>query len=278
MTENRKILLINDIPGVGKVAISAMTPVLSSMGFGISTLPTALISNTLDFGKFEIMETTDYMRKTLEVWKELGFKFDGVCIGYIASKAQIEIIKGLLEYYDDMLNFSILDPIMGDNGKLYNGIGDEHVVSMTELIKHAEIIVPNLTEALVLAGRKPLTYEDLGHEDIGNLLKDLKAKGAKSIVITSCKLKDEGQYFVYGYDAKEGKVFRVPYKLIGGGCPGSGDIFSAILAGNILRGNSLEDSTRLAVDFMSEMFLYLDDNSLDYLGFPIEAYLSERKI
>lgn len=57
-----KLLLINDLAGYGKVALSAMIPILSHMQYEVCSLPTALVSNTLDYGKFEILETTDYMK------------------------------------------------------------------------------------------------------------------------------------------------------------------------------------------------------------------------
>ena len=76
MQQNKNILIINDMPGYGKVALAAMLPILSHMGHNIYNLPTALVSNTLDYGKFTILDTTDYMKKSIAVWKELGFSFD----------------------------------------------------------------------------------------------------------------------------------------------------------------------------------------------------------
>ena len=78
---NEKILLINDIPGYGKVALAAMMPILAHMKYDVYNLPTAVVSNTLDYGKFDILETTEYMKKALQVWDELGFSFDAVTTG-----------------------------------------------------------------------------------------------------------------------------------------------------------------------------------------------------
>ena len=75
-----QVLLINDLPGYGKVALSAMFPVLSHMGFNLYNLPTALVSNTLDYGKFEILDTTEYMKNSIKVWEQLGFGFDLFCL------------------------------------------------------------------------------------------------------------------------------------------------------------------------------------------------------
>ena len=53
-----QILLINDMAGYGKVALSVMIPVLSHLKFETFNLPTALVSNTLDYGQFDIQDST----------------------------------------------------------------------------------------------------------------------------------------------------------------------------------------------------------------------------
>lgn len=88
-----KLLLINDLAGYGKVALSAMIPILSHMQYEVCSLPTALVSNTLDYGKFEILETTSYMKNTLQVWDTLGFQFDAVSTGFIVSRPQTELVR-----------------------------------------------------------------------------------------------------------------------------------------------------------------------------------------
>ena len=81
----KQILLINDVVGYGKVGMCAMLPILSYLGIPTYSLPTALVSNTLDYGKFNIQDTTEYIKGTLSVWKELGFSFDAVCTGLMFS-------------------------------------------------------------------------------------------------------------------------------------------------------------------------------------------------
>ena len=82
MENSKNILIINDMPGYGKVALAAMLPILSNMGHSVYNLPTALVSNTLDYGKFHILDTTDYMVQAIQVWKELDFRFDCITTGF----------------------------------------------------------------------------------------------------------------------------------------------------------------------------------------------------
>ena len=89
---SKQILLINDMAGYGKVALSAMIPVLSHMRHHIYNLPTALVSNTLDYGQYDILETTDNMEHTMKIWDELGFSFDAVSTGFIVSERQAKLV------------------------------------------------------------------------------------------------------------------------------------------------------------------------------------------
>ena len=92
MIRKRKRLLINDMAGYGKVALSAMIPIMSNMKFQVYNLPTALVSNTLDYGKFDILETTGYMKNSMGVWDELGFAFDTIATGFLVSEEQTRLV------------------------------------------------------------------------------------------------------------------------------------------------------------------------------------------
>ena len=182
--KSKNILLINDLPGYGKVALSAMLPILSKMGYSLYNLPTALVSNTLDYGKFEILDTTSYMENTIKVWNELGFQFDCISTGFILSSKQVDIITSYIKSQNNPNLLVVVDPIMGDDGKLYNGITQETVAHMKELSSYADILIPNYTEAAFIADLftdKP----SLTKSEINALIDKLVSQGSKSVVITS---------------------------------------------------------------------------------------------
>ena len=147
---NKKICCVNDMPGVGKIALAAMIPILSAKGISVTCLPTALVSNTLDFGKFEILDTSDYMDKTIDVWKELGFTFDCISTGFMVNPQQVRLVEKLIHNQKKENLLVVVDPIMGDEGHLYNGMSEENVKIMRELSAHADILLPNFTEACYL--------------------------------------------------------------------------------------------------------------------------------
>ena len=112
----KHILLVNDIAGYGKVATAAMLPILSYLGHPVYNLPTALVSNTLDYGKFNILETTDYIKGVFPVWKELGFSFDAIATGFIASERQAKLVADYCREQAERGTTIFVDPIMGDEG------------------------------------------------------------------------------------------------------------------------------------------------------------------
>lgn len=126
----KQILLINDMAGYGKVATAAMLPILSYFGHPTYNLPTALVSNTLDYGKFNILDTTDYIQGVFPVWKALGFRFDAIATGFIVSERQASIVSRYCLEQAETGTTIFVDPIMGDEGKLYNGVTPAAIKSM----------------------------------------------------------------------------------------------------------------------------------------------------
>ena len=275
----KNILLINDLPGYGKVALAAMVPILSRMGHYPFQIPTAVVSNTLEYGKFRIQEMTDYMRDTFLVWKELGFQIDCVCTGFIVSEEQAEIIEGYLKEQKNA-PLVVVDPIMADGGKLYNGIGQNRVLAMKKLAAYADVMVPNITEASFLTGIRP--GQEYGTQaELRELADGLRAISGKSVVITSALetkaeeengAQGENTYLVYGYDHIRQEYFRVPYDYLPVRVAGSGDIFSAMVIGELLAGNPLAKAVQKAVKALSGLILENQGHLKEYKGILVERY------
>ena len=122
-SQNNKILLVYDLAGYGKVALSVMIPIFSHLKFETFNLPTALVSNTFDYGKFDILDTTAYMRNTIGIWDQLGFSFDAICTGFIASKEQSQLVTDYCRRHKERNGAKVfVDPVMADNGYLSNGV------------------------------------------------------------------------------------------------------------------------------------------------------------
>ena len=200
----KQILLINDIAGYGKVATAAMLPILSYFGYPVYNLPTALVSNTLDYGKFRILETTDYIEDVFPIWKELGFHYDSIATGFIASERQAKLISAYCREQAANGTMIFVDPIMGDNGKLYNGVTSSTINSMREMLSVADLCFPNYTEACYLTDSE-YKVDGVTREEGIELLKKLRTIGTKSALITSISI--DGQSSVIGYSNSSGDYF-----------------------------------------------------------------------
>lgn len=272
MSNSKRILIINDMPGYSKVATAAMLPILSHMGHSVYNLPTALVSNTLDYGKFALLDTTDYMLQAIAVWKQLGFQFDCITTGFLASARQVGIIRDFIATQKKEGLLIMTDPIMADNGKLYNGVTEETVENMRKLIGVADVIVPNLTEAQFLTGLYK-GEQALTREQARQVVDALRAFGPRSVIITSGKDTQSGEHTVWGYDHVSGEYFSVPYQLVNVHFPGTGDMFSAVLVGSLLQGMPLQQAVKRAVDVLGKLIALEKDEPDKNKGIRIEKFL-----
>lgn len=269
---SKRIVLINDFPGYGKVALAAMTPLLARMGHYIYQLPTAVISNTLDYGKFQIQDMTDYMRGTIRVWDELGFDPDCICTGFVTSEEQVELIGEYIRSRDKQNpRLVMVDPIMADGGRLYNGIGPERVQAMKMLAGYSDVMVPNITEASFLTGIQP-GKEEGTRAEIRELIDGLKDLSGKSVVITSALVAGTEEHLVCGYDHQIQEYFEVPYQYLPVRVPGSGDIFSAVMIGELLAGNTLKASVEKAIRVLYRLIVENEGHLQEHKGILIERY------
>lgn len=309
-SQNNKILLVYDLAGYGKVALSVMIPIFSHLKFETFNLPTALVSNTFDYGKFDILDTTAYMRNTIGIWDQLGFSFDAICTGFIASKEQSQLVTDYCRRHKERNGAKVfVDPVMADNGYLYNGVTFETVLYLRELCSTADVVLPNITEACFLTGVKvngeerallgasattttsatpatsaatttsaTLTRHRLSFsaEEIDSIVAGLKDLGAKNVVITSANLEGRSCTII----GKEGQEGWIPfyYKEIPAQFAGTGDTFTSLVASSVMRGNPLEEAVPKAMKVMEYLISTNFQNEDKYKGIPIEQYLDSIKI
>ncbi len=264
----KHLLLAHDLCGVGKVSLSTMLPVFERLGCTTSYLPTAIVSNTLDYGQAEIVDASDYMEKSLAIYENLGFQFDAICTGFLLSEKQVEILQDYLKLHPQMKIY--IDPIMGDEGELYPGVGEATVLAMKRIIKGADLILPNYTEACTLADRKIEKVANL--KQIEGLCETL-AESAKAILITSVFNEEDGKHYVVGYE--QGKMFALPFDYIDVRLPGTGDIFSALVVGEIEKGCDLKVAAQKAIHVVHDLIDLNKENEDKYFGIFVERDLKK---
>lgn len=268
----KQILLVNDMAGHSKVGMGAMIPILSYLGHPTFNLPTALVSNTFDYGRFNILDTTEYIRGTLPVWKQLGFSYDAICTGCMFTEEQVRLVADYCRELSETRGTVVfVDPVMGDGGRLYNGMTERNVSLMREMVAVADLTFPNYTEAALLTG-SAFSADGLTWDGAQRMLDDLRKIGTKSALITSCIV--DGRNCVAGYNHFDGQYFCLEYEEIPGLFHGTGDLFSAILIGHLLDGRSLVDSTRHAMDTVYRLISMNRDLPDKNRGILVEQFLS----
>jgi len=246
----KKIAAIHDLSGIGRVSLTSVIPILSSMGIQVCPLPTAVLSSHTQYPDFYKVDLTEHLHPFIKHWKELKLEFDAVYSGYLASAAQVEIVEYLIEtfYKDGMM--VVVDPVMGDNGSRYASLGMDLVKEMQRLIQKADVITPNLTEAALLLDED--YTENLNHEQIKQWLIRLSEKGPSTVIITSVpELPKNKITSVIAYESKTQRFWKVSCHYLPANYPGTGDSFTSALTGSLLQGDSLPIALDRAVQFIS---------------------------
>lgn len=146
MKRQKRIALINDITGFGRCSIAVELPLISAMKIQACPMPTAILSVHTGFPQHYIDDYTDRMQPYMDNWAANGLEFDGICTGFLGSVAQINIVEEFIQKFKKPFTRVMVDPVMGDYGRLYSSYTPEICHEMKRLLKYADLITPNLTE------------------------------------------------------------------------------------------------------------------------------------
>ncbi len=237
-----RVLAINDISCVGRCSLTVSLPVISACGVTCDVLPTALLStHTGGFENYTFLDLSTEMQKIVAHWKSLGIQFDFIYSGYLGDIGQIETVLMLKNTFLADGGKFIVDPVMGDSGRLYAGFDKAYVEKMKTLCKAADYILPNVTEACLLADF-PYCYQgaDMGEQ----LISKLKTLCPHPIA-TGIPCEDKiSVYYTNGND-----IEYYTHENVEGFFHGAGDVFASAFVGAIAKGKNNADAIRLAADF-----------------------------
>lgn len=254
----KKVAAIHDLSGFGRCSLTAAIPVLSVLGVQPCPFPTALLSCQTGYDNFSFLDLTNEMNNFKKSWDELGFKFDGVYSGFLGSEEQIDIVYNFI--IERNPPFVLIDPVMGDNGEIYKTYSENMCRKMVELVKCADIVTPNLTEACILTGRKFLG-EEFTYETLMNIAKDISALGPNKVIITG--IIQDGLVYNFAYDKVANKSFIASSEFNGKSYSGTGDIFASIICGMLIQGYELKTSVDKATKFIQEAIKFTANFDVD---------------
>lgn len=272
LKKQKKIAVVNDFTGFGRCSIAVALPIISAMKIQCCPLPTAILSGQTSFPGFFFDDYTPHMTDYIDHWEKLNLEFDGICTGFLGSKDQIDIVVEFLKKFKTKKTTVIIDPVMGDYGKLYSTYTQEMCHEMKRLIKYADVMTPNLTEACRLLDI-PYPDKSLSSNELEDIARKLCLKGPDKVVITGIQNDGNIQNFIY----ETGKPYTIiDVKKIGEDRSGTGDVFTSIVAANIVKQVDFTTSVKKATDFLSRAIDYTAKIGTPvYDGICFEEYLTE---
>lgn len=246
----KKIAVINDFSGFGRCSIAVALPIISTLKIQCCPLPTSIFSNHTGFDSFFFDDYTDKMPLYINEWKKLGLQFDGITSGFLGSKKQIEIVTQFFKDFKTKENIIIVDPVMGDYGKIYATYTKEMCEEMKELVQYADIITPNITELCILTDTP--YQEKWKISELEKMTEELAEKGPEKIVVTGIVQKEFIANFCYE-KGKSPKILRC--HRVGTQRSGTGDVFSSIIAADAVNQVPFDKSVKKASNFIKKCIL-----------------------
>lgn len=245
----RRIAAIHDLSGIGRTSLMAVIPILSTMGFNVCPLPTAILSNHSQYPDFSFLDLTEEMPRIIDQWEKLGVTFEAIYTGYMGSPRQIEIVCGFIERFRTADTLVVVDPVLGDNGHLYSKMTQEMVEEMRRLVCRADVLTPNLTEAFALLDRPYKT--DCTTEELKDLIDELSEMGPDTVIITGVPVPGQsGLTSVIARSKSDLRTWKVTCPYLPAHYPGTGDSFTSVITGSLLQGDSLPIALDRAAQFI----------------------------
>ncbi len=249
-----RVAAIHDLSGFGRSSLAVVLPVLSVMGIQVCPLPTALLSTqTSGFDNYYFLDLTESMKEIISHWITLGIQFNAVYSGFLGSAAQISIVSDFIDNCrrttEDGKILTLIDPVLGDDGEPYGPVDKKMIDGMRELVKKADVITPNYTEAALLLNKPVKQSSNIG--EIKDYLMKLADMGPQKVVITSIPVQGrERLRSTYFFDKNVQTFWKVECEHLPGSFSGTGDMFASIIVGSLLSGTSFPEAVDRAVQFV----------------------------
>ena len=245
-----KVIVANDLVGLGKVALTSSLPIMSACQTEVLPLPTVLLSShTGDFNNIYVRNLTDDLKGFCKQWEYLDFKVDGLVSGYFKSEEELKLVGQLARDKEIPL---FVDPIMADNGRLYQGFDRNFVEAMKDFCQQADVIIPNLTEAALLTDTPYLEAGSYDKVTVEKLLRDLAKLGTRKVIVTGISFETDKIGLAY-FDKETNETAYLMRKSYQSHFYGSGDLLTAILSAGYFYNLDLLKVCDLALDVMERV-------------------------
>lgn len=244
-----KVAAVQDLSCVGRCSLTVIIPVLSVLGVQVCPLPTAILSSHLGgFSGLKFCDFTEHMAAFFQHWQAEQISFDAIYSGFLASEQQMDTVLQFVEGFRNPAGLILVDPVMGDSGRLYATYTPHMQQKMRDLIRKADVITPNYTEACFLL-EEPYYEGDCEEARLREWLQRLAAFGPQKVVITGVPGPAQ-TVLTAGYDRTTHEFYAQSNAYIPVSYPGTGDLFASVLLGKLLAGQTLPTAIEQAAAFV----------------------------
>ena len=267
----KRILAIQDISCVGQCSLTVALPILSACGQEACILPSAVLStHTGGFTGFTFRDLTEDIPAIRQHWEKENINFDYIYTGYLGSLLQIGYVKDIFAVFGKNGCKTIVDPAMGDHGKLYPLFDEAYAAAMAELCAQADIMIPNITEACFMTGHPYREEYDEAYVD--ELLAKLGAMGKGTVVLTGVGYSpDSTGVVIY----RNGQKWHYSHRQEPKSYHGTGDIFASAFVGAVAGGKSMEDAAAIAAEYVALCIRKTIQDPDHWYGVKFEAVLGD---
>jgi pyridoxine kinase len=269
-----RVAAIHDLSGFGRCSLTVIIPILSTMGFEVCPLPTAVLSTHTGIEGFKIFDLTDQLPGFIDHWKERKLTFEAIYSGFLGSARQAGMVSDFIKSFAGPDTLVVVDPVMADFGKLYASMPPEMIGEMRKLSTQAKVITPNITEAAFMLERE--VPESLTESQVKEWLTALSDLGPSMPVITSLPLDTASERsYVAAYNREDKRFWLAGRPQVPTQYHGTGDIFSSVLTGSLLQGDSLPIALDRSCQFVATAIqITFGYSSLDHHEILLERSLS----
>ena len=191
---------------------------------------------------------TDEMPRVAAHWKSLNLEFQAIYSGFLGSERQIAIVADFIRQFRRPDTLVVIDPVMGDFGKVYQTYTAGMCAGTARLAELADVITPNLTEAALLLDC-PYDALPTGEAGCREIVERLSLEGRRSVVLTGAS-GEPGTTGAVCFDAATGRTGAVLTERVPREFHGTGDVFASVLTGALVQGADLFAAARRAVEFV----------------------------
>lgn len=264
----KRILTVQDISCVGQCSMTVALPVLSACGHEVCILPSAVLSShTGGFQEPAITDLTDRMAAIREHWFREKIDFDIIYTGYLGSVQAVREVEQILDVLLAPGGTVIVDPAMADHGKLYKGFDEAYAEAMRSLCARADVVLPNITEAAMMAG-----IDFRRQYDCDYIHRLLEQQPCKNVLLTGVGF-ENGQTGFALYSG--GNVMFAHHERLENSYHGTGDLFASAFVGALASGFDAFDAGKIASRFTLKSIQNTAAEPAHWYGVKFEPALAD---